>query len=276
MSVVPGTDAIPPEQGGQRRNAAWFVASASGSDGPAAGVSAGRRFLEAWSAKVDEWTRRLEPWLQPRSELDRILIEQIARAMTALERHHSLLRIASGWAMEQAATSWDRERRSLAAEVGARLAQDPERVVQTLEQTRHGVEYLLNLWRMLADTIEQTGGLNESQRSYFHDLLGVPHARRHGTTAVPAGNDRRGLLDLVSYQIMRLQARQEEYLNEFDRTERDIALQLVALLVDMTTREIQSRIASDMKRLRSALEEFEQFRSLPHGQPDPSKGGIKG
>jgi len=273
MSVVPGTDAIPPEQGGQRKNAAWFAASDSGSDGPAGGVSAGRRFLEAWSAKVDEWTRRLEPWLQPRSELDRILIEQIARAMTALERHHSLLRIASGWAMEQAATWWDQGKQSQSAEVGARLAQDPERVVQTLEQTRHGTEYLLALWRMVADSIAKNGGLDEAQRWYVHDLLGVPRARRDGTTAVPAGNDQRGLLDLVNYQIGRLQARQEEYLNEFDRTQRELALQLVALVVDSTTREIQSGIASEMKRLRRALEQLEHFRSRPHGQPDPSKNG---
>jgi hypothetical protein len=45
----------------------------------------------------------------------------------------------------------------------------------------------------------------------------------------------------------------------------------VALVPDTTTRELQSRIASEMKRLRWALEKLEQFRSLPHGQPDPSK-----
>jgi hypothetical protein len=144
-------------------------------------------------------------------------------------------------------------------------------VVQTLEQTRHGAEYLLNLWRMLADTIEQTGGLNEAQRWYVLDLLGVPHARRHRTTAIPAGNDQRGLLDLVNYQIVRLQTRQEERLNALDRIERELAIQGVALVPDTTTRELQSRIASEMKRLRWALEELEQFRSLPHGQPDPSK-----
>jgi hypothetical protein len=110
MSVVPSTDANPPEQGGQGSNPAWFVASVS--EVPGDGPGAGRRLLEAWSARVDEWTRRLDPWLQPRGELDRILIDLLARAMTALERHHSLLRIAAGWATEQAATWWDRERRS--------------------------------------------------------------------------------------------------------------------------------------------------------------------
>jgi hypothetical protein len=192
------------------------------------------------------------------------MIDEMARAMTALERHHALLPIAARFAMEEAATWWDHAKRSQANKIGARLSKDPEGVVRTLEQTRHGAEYLLGLWRMVADNIEGPGGLNEAQRWFVLDLLGVPHARRHGTTAVPAGNDQRGLLDLVNYQIVRLQTLQEEHLHELDRIERELAIQGVALVPDRTTRELQSSIASDMKRLRWALEQLELFRLLPH------------
>jgi hypothetical protein len=156
--------------------------------------------------------------------------------------------------------------------LGARLTRDPQGVAWSLEQTKRGAEYLLSQWRMLADIVEKTGRLSAPERWFALDLLGVLHSRRCGTTAVPAGNDKLALLDLIICEIVRLQTRKEECLDECDRMERELDSR-AWYPCPTKPRALRSGITRELKRLEWALEQVEQVRSLFPGRPGPPKNG---
>jgi hypothetical protein len=273
MAAAAGSGSAAPGQGGRRRWPAW----------PANWLSLSREdsrrlahaIDEARAAALDDWTSQLRVWLRAEGVLGGMFIREMARALAELEFYYYKMHVNIELIIEEAATRWEEERMFQARTIAGRLVQDPEGVARTLEQTRHGAEYLLSEWRTLGAMIEEMGGLSEWQRRLAFDLLGVPHRLRHGTTAVPAGNDKLALLDLVNCEIVRLQTRQEERLNELDRMERELALQGVPLEPDdETTRELQSGIAQEMKRLSWAREQLEHFRLLAPGRSSPSNHAL--
>jgi hypothetical protein len=232
-----------------------------------------REIAQARFAALADWKRELSAWFRAQGLFGGLFTNQMAWALTELEFYYRAMHGELQQVIENAATRWDEDRTMQVHALATSLTHDPQGVVRSLEQTKHGAEYLLSQWRTLAAIIEEKGGLSEPERWFALDLLGVPHSLRRGTTAVPAGNDKLALLDLINCEIVRLQTRLEERLNELDRIERELALQGLAPVPDETTRALQSDIRRAMKRLTWALEQIEQFQWLLPGQPRPSKDG---
>ena len=79
------------------------------------------------------------------------LADEVATITLRLDLVAAMDREARGLASVHAATTWDEDRRVEAEKLGARLEQDPGRVVAHLRQTPHGCEWLIARWTAVAD-----------------------------------------------------------------------------------------------------------------------------
>jgi hypothetical protein len=111
----------------------------------------------------------------------------------------------------EAKLDWPGLRRREAVVLAEGLAKRPDRVAAQLQETRQGVELLIERWDYLIAALEQ-GEWDESDRALALDLLGVPlHHRKPGRTPVDP-RDGAALIPFIAAVIGREVARLQEQL----------------------------------------------------------------
>src|SRR5262249_36388592 len=151
---------------------------------------------------------------------------------------------------------WDSDRQAYIEDLGARLARDPHRIAGALKQTKQGVEWILENWSGLSDSLSTNGRWNDDQRSLALDLLGVAPVHRDGTTRVPPDADAATLAALVEAEIDRLHDRLESGLLNLDEAERAMAAAGMPTEEDAQTRRLRRYEAAARRALNSAKTEL--------------------
>src|SRR5262249_44113349 len=147
-------------------------------------------FPEEMAARIDDRKAKLTEQLRPRNELENMLIYEISRTSVQEETaEEKMLLDDKRVRAEDDTSTWDDERTEEADALGARLGRDPYRHQKTLARSKHGAKWLLDHWIVLNEMLITNGCLNDLQRAFCFDLLGVPLLGRDGTARVPAGDD---------------------------------------------------------------------------------------
>jgi hypothetical protein len=220
-------------------------------------------FPEDLEAAIKERTIRLIAELEPTNDTEDYLVGEIALNRTRIERCAELALADLQRVVDQAARSWDLDRRAAIEDLGARLAKDPGRVARLLENTRQGADFKIERWRLLAGLVVSDGGWNEAQHRVAFDLLGVPAELRPASgTVVPAGDDAAAdQAALAAREIARLEALQAEILVEQDEEQREMAEAGMPLEEDRITRRLR-RYEMDCRRwLKRAEDQFAAGRA---------------
>jgi hypothetical protein len=212
-------------------------------------------------ARIDERAARLNEKLAPDSELESMIVHEIARAGVQMDVSQEQLIEDEIRVSEKTDSDWHEERTREAGRLGARLAADPSQVKDQLEASLHGVNWLLDRWRSLSDEAIEMGGLDDPQRQLAFDLLGVPVTLRRGTSKVPAGDNVAGLKALCAREIKRLETRLVLELEGRDmRARAKAGLGLPMAASDTITRRIKSNFSRAHKRLVWAVDTFNRLR----------------
>jgi hypothetical protein len=179
-------------------------------------------------AKVEARAASLREEYQPKTEIERSLVEQMAVDSVRLDRcREAYLTLCEDHA-NRAALCWDEDRRAEAEEIAARLKWDPARTRSRLGQTRHGCELLIERWEGLGRILRESQDWDDSQRSLALNLLGVPLELRVGATAVdpPEGDQSESKvfrLLLVEAELERLRLRKAHAFDLLDEQDRELA-----------------------------------------------------
>jgi hypothetical protein len=237
----------------------------------------GLRSLTQFPAKmqerIDDREKELIAELKPKTSLERRLILEMARAEvqkdTAFELLHDAERLKN-----DVDETWSEDQQRQVNNMAARLARDPQRVADRLQETKQGVEWMLEMWRGLAASAAANGGLTEPQRELALDLKGVSLLLRDNTRIVPAAGDKDGILKLIDSEVKHLEERLQLVLNKRDTAARGKTREGLLPATDAATKKYKSDEARAHKRHVWA---FESFKWVRMGMPasaiiDPATG----
>jgi len=173
----------------------------------------------ALQRRVGEWGRALGPvgacenWLVEHMAVNSIRIDRCAHHEIALRNRQA----------RRASVCWEEDRRVAVEEIAVGLDRKPALVARRLQSSRHGCEWLIERWEMLARIVEERGAWDEKQRSLALDLLGVPLELRDGPTRVDARpNESAAVVQsaLAKAEIERLRRAKAQSLDELDAWDR--------------------------------------------------------
>jgi hypothetical protein len=218
------------------------------------GARSRKEFPDDMQEAIDQRIARLTADRRPKTEVERILIIELARSSVQVEVCNRRVLDDARRVLSELDSSWDDQRSQEAQKVGARLGRDAFRVAGMLEQSKQGVNWLLYHWRLLDETVVLNGGVNDAQRQLMFDLKGVPSMLRDTTARVPAGDDAEALLTLVAGEIARLERRLEDALNRRDQVALAGARRGLPVMNDPVTRRLKSDEARAHKRMVWAME----------------------
>jgi hypothetical protein len=173
---------------------------------------------EAVEARRQEWAGAFP--VSPGDGYQRWLVDQIAIASVRIDRCQDHQRTQARFEADRAASAWEIDRAADACSLGARLADDPDRVVSQLCRSVAGVDWLLNRWRGLGDLLEaatvdesgegpQGGGWDDAQRRLCLDLMQIPPEFRESDRAMLVSLPIGELRDLVREHIAGLESLRE-------------------------------------------------------------------
>ena len=202
---------------------------------------------------------------QPRTPYEKRLVRDMALASAQYERCAERSIMDAARIANRAEFYWDEDRMVAVEDVGARLRNDPSRVVARLRSTTHGADWLIRRWEILRDDLRSTGVWDDDQRRLAFDLLGVPRECRTGFHTVPRGDDLEALEALVLEQIDRLRDKQVEILDDLDESERLLMMGGLPIYEDATTarlRKYENGFRREYYRVRDEL-----FRVRQGGPP---------
>ena len=117
--------------------------------------------------------------LAPQDEYQTWLSNRVALLTIRVGRSERMERRARDKVCLRALLSWDVDREAEVERLGAKLAGRPEEVSQELRRTKHGCEWLIRRWKMLAHAADSKPWTDDQTRLAF-DLLGTPLAFREG------------------------------------------------------------------------------------------------
>ena len=125
--------------------------------------------------------------------------------------------------IDRAGVMWEADRELEAAELAAKLSDDPGLIARRLKNTAHGCGWLITRWRELLSILEEGGAWDEGQRALMCDLAGIPHDVR-----VADASDGRepGCPETIAFvrgQIADLEGFKTNGLDEFDGIEQAAA-----------------------------------------------------
>jgi hypothetical protein len=123
--------------------------------------------------------------LRPKSAVERELVRQMA--LGAWRSHELGMRIVRHDARMNAErfANWEQDEQIAAAEIGRRLADDPEAAVAQLQRSSAGCDWMIRRWTLLANalsTADEGGAVctwTDADVSLALDLLGCRPALRH-------------------------------------------------------------------------------------------------
>jgi hypothetical protein len=120
--------------------------------------------------------------LKPQNEYHCWLVDKIAVHSIRVDRVERMERRLRDKESLRAELSWDDDRRLEVEILGGMLARKPAETVESLRQTRHGCEWLLARWALLAHAadINLNNEWTEEQAAMAFDLMATPSAFRIG------------------------------------------------------------------------------------------------
>ena len=207
-------------------------------------------------------TSRLVNWsdtYRPSSHTEEWLFLQLVHAtvrVDELQREETSLRT---YLTHRAGLCWDVDRRAAVEETAARLARDPSRIVRRLEHTRHGCRWLIERWSALGALAAAGTEWDDDHRSLAFDLLGTPGALRDATLPWASAGSPGAL---VEREIVRLEQRCSEALDELDATERTLAEQGVMVETPRSLLAVRRAEATMMKRFLWARTQLQRAGSV--------------
>jgi hypothetical protein len=236
--------------------------AASSRNGLKLGLRARTQFPIAMGQRIAERTAKLKEELKPRTELEGMLVTEIARTSVQVDVAEEVIVVNVELTRELLDDqTWDDDRTEEINKKAARIGRDPYTVQRTLLQTKQGVKWLLYRWRMLDQMIRCNSGLNDTQRQLCFDLLGVPETGRAGTETVPAGDDAAGLRALVAREVKKLEDRLNLVLETRDLWARKKVKLGLRTPPDPDIKNLKSDRSRAYKRMTWALETFRGVRA---------------
>ncbi len=260
-----------------RGNALKHGLAGNGVVRPPAERAAFEQRLAAWKA---EWkpSGPSENWFLERMVSASVRIDRCDRIDLALRQRFAF----------RAAVCWDEDHRKETERVGERLPRSPGRVVRELQTTRHGVEWLLERWRGLAEILDRRIDWNDEQRRLALDLLATPRELRDGPTRLdpPDGLDPIAhRLALALAEIEDLESWRDEIGQHVDAHDRELAEQGIGAEVSRPLMLAHRYESAANREFHRALNQFLRFRrearttlfhrdplddiDLPDDDPDP-------
>ena len=119
--------------------------------------------------------------LAPQDQYQTWVCDRVALLSIRVDRSERMERRARDKVCLRALLSWDVDREAEIERLGAKLAGRPEEVSRELQRTKHGCEWLIRRWKMLAHAADANQGWTDAQTRLAFDLLGTPLAFREGT-----------------------------------------------------------------------------------------------
>jgi hypothetical protein len=206
--------------------------------------------------RIDAREEKMKGELQPDGELQTYMVHEMAVASVQVQTGEDMILVESEDAIASVDDTWDDERREQASKLADRLPRAPRRVVQALENTKHGALFCLEQWRSLDVSISQKGSCTDEQRSLIYDLLGVLPCLRIDTVRVPANDNAAGLVALCRQEIRRLDNRVRLVLDARDRAAHEKARLGRPPVQPTAVQRLKSDVARARKRLVWAFDTF--------------------
>jgi len=210
---------------------------------------------------IDERIRALTAEKSPRGVLEHFLIGQMARGSVQSELAGDQLVVNLKLALERVDIRWPDERREQADRLGQRLHKAPCLVAGQLGRSKYGALYLIDKLTSIGESIAANGGLDDQQRDYLFDILGVDPVLRNGSSRVPAGDNAVGLAAVVEKEKARLTRRVEVDLDVQDQHEQAAARLDIFKYIDAETRRLESNQRRAERRFEWALETLRLIRA---------------
>ena len=167
--------------------------------------------------------------LAPQDKFQTWIINRVALLTIRVDRSERMERRARDKVCLRALLSWDVDREAEVERLGARLAGRPEEVAQELRRTKHGCQWLIRRWKMLAHAADANKSWSDNQARLVFDLLGTPLAFREGTQPGLELDDQGRVIDeatdpaaVARRQIEALEGRRD-LVAEIDEVERHLA-----------------------------------------------------
>ena len=166
--------------------------------------------------------------LAPQDEYQTWITNRVALLTIRVDRSERMERRTRDKVCLRALLSWDVDREAEVERLGARLAGRPEEVAPELRRTKHGCEWLIRRWKLLAHAADTKPWTDDQTRLAF-DLLGTPLAFREGSRPGLELDDTGRVTDeatdpaaLARRQIEALEG-QRDLVAEIDEVERHLA-----------------------------------------------------
>ncbi len=209
---------------------------------------------------IDECAARLTAEFNPRNIVEYYLIWQMARGFVQYELTCDQVLVNLKFQIERVDLRWADDRREQAARAGARLHTAPCRIAGELGRSKYGALYLIDKLTSLGESIAANGGLDDQQRDYLFDLLGIDPVLRNGSARVPAGNNPAALAQVVEKEKARLARKIEVELDNRDKHEQDAARLGIFKYVDAETRRLINCRGRAERRFEWAEKTLRQIR----------------
>lgn len=178
---------------------------------------------EAFEREVAETTAEWRQLFNLVDKHDEIVFSEMILNRVKLDRARREESCLTAYYMERAGSLWKSDREMEAAELAAKIADDPAVIVLRLKKTSHGSDWLIHRWKQLLATLESGKAWTETQRVLMCDLAGVSHDVRDpddptGTT--PGCPD---AIAFVRSEIAEIESHKSAGLDYFDELERQAA-----------------------------------------------------
>jgi hypothetical protein len=118
--------------------------------------------------------------LKPRNEFHCWLVDKTGILSIRIDRCERMERRVRDKASLRSELFWEDDRKAEAIALGSQLAFDPETIVNQLQQTPQGCEWLMTRWAMLARSADLNTVWTPEQINLAFNLLGTPQEFRAG------------------------------------------------------------------------------------------------
>jgi hypothetical protein len=229
-------------------------------------------FVPEDADQIQKRSRDFYKTLRPQNHFHCWIVSQIGLISIRIERDERIERRVRDKIIIKADVLWETDRKLEAIRLGEQLGNQPEAIVEMLQRTPQGCEWLMGRWAKLAYSADvQEGKWTPQQADLAFDLLGTPALFRQGFKPGVAldieGRPITGSDDPASVarrQIADLKARRD-LVEGLDRASRSLAGADLGDESDPELKRLRRHEATLHSRLRWCVRQL-QFQS-PHSEP---------
>jgi hypothetical protein len=267
-----------PRDAARRRNAPYSIRpmNQDGDDSPrAAALTAGlcaSVIIPEDAELVQKRSREYFHTLRPQNNFHCWIVSEVALLSIRIDRDERIERRIRDKIAIKAEVLWESDRKLEAIRLGNQLGLQPEEVVELLQRTPQGCEWLMGRWAMLAYSADsQNGTWTPTQAELAFDLLGTPALFRQGQKpgaaldklgrVIPGSDDPAGV---ARREIAELEGRRE-LVEGLDRASRSLAEADLGDESDPELKRLRRHEATLHSRLRWCLGQL-RYQS-PHTEP---------